>query len=298
MYGGPSPKLINKNFFDHTYELITCLINGEQKKSLTNRYLLKFGFTREEYLKKFPGAPLLSLSAKKSYQNAALSEKGKKTRSDNITKLNLTNKEFQQNRKKSLKNFLNSNRSIDYRLNASKKAKIQHQNGLDDQIRNYFKTKYIGSVDQADRSKRMKENNPIHREGVKTRIRETYITNLKLGLHNKETKFKKRKFKNTNLIYQSTYEKDFLLLCESLQILDKIQNSPCFTDKSYPYNYYQPDYIFDNQYIIEIKSWYVEKLQEKKYPGIINLKKELIKQRGYNFVYIKDKDYTEFKKII
>lgn len=44
--------------------------------------------------------------------------------------------------------------------------------------------------------------------------------------------------------------------------------------------------------MIEIKSWYIENLQEKRYPGILDIKKKLIESKGYKFLYIKDKDYT------
>jgi hypothetical protein len=298
MYTGPEPKSINENFPDHTYELITCLISGEQKRSLLNKYLSKFNLSRESYLEKFPGAPLMSYSSRDAYRKSALSEEGRKTRSNNITKLNLTDTNFQKKRQDAVTGFLNSDRSHPYRLNASKKAKLQHQNGLDDSIRHYFKTRYIGSDDQMNRSKRARKNNPGTREDVKQKSKDTYIRNVNLGLHNKETKFKKRLFKDTSLTYQSSYEEDFLLRCEAFQIIDKIQNAPCLTDASYPYRYYQPDYIFDNQYVIEIKSWYVENLQEKKCPGITKLKEGLVIQKGYKFIYIKDKDYTQFNNII
>ena len=129
---------------------------------------------------------------------------------------------------------------------------------------------------------------------AREKSRQTYIKNSDLGLHNKETKFKKKLYKETTLMYQSSYELDFLELCDNKGILDRIKNAPCFSDIDYPYNFYAPDYILDDIYVIEIKSWYIENLQEKRCPGLLKKKEELVISKGYKFLYIKDKDYTSF----
>lgn len=298
MYTGPSPNSINENYPDHTYEQIVCLVSGEQKRIIQDRYLQKFGYTKEIYIIEFPGAPLKSLAASESYRKSAMSEQGQKQRSNAMKNLNLHNKEFQENRKKGCDEFWNSDSSLVIRSAASEKAKIQHRTtDLNDCVRRYFTTAYIGSEDQLDRSVRATKNNPGSRPEVKKKIRETYIKNSELGLHNKETKFKKKKYKNTNLIYQSTYELDFLELCDSKNTLGRIKNAPCFSDKNYPYNFYAPDYMLDNKFVIEIKSWYIEKLQEKRCPGLLKKKEQLIIDKGYKFLYIKDKDYSELLNI-
>lgn len=280
MYTGPNPKDINSDFPDHTYDLIVCLMDGSQKRIIQERSLKKFyNVTKKEYLEKFPGAPLMSLSAKQQ-------------RSKTMTTLNLDNNEFQKKRIKASKEFLDSDRSTEYRKTQSDKAKEQHKNGLDDAVRKYFKERFKGTDDQKNRKLRFKENNPNYVDGMQQKKKDTYIKNSELGLHNKETKFKKKKYKDTNLIYQSSYELDFLEYCEKNNLLDKIKNSPCFSSEDYPYNFYAPDYILDNQYIVEIKSWYIENLQEKRYPGILEIKKKLIESKGYKFLYIKDKNYS------
>lgn len=281
MYRGPNPKDIDINFPEHTYEFIICLLDGSQRKIIQERTLKNdYGVTKKEYLEKFPEAPLMSLSAKEQ-------------RSNTMRSLNLNNKDFQEKRKKASKEFLDSDRSLEYRKAQAEKAKQQHmETNIDDRVRNYFRTNFIGSDDQIKRSIRAKENNPGKTPEARKKIKDTYIKNSELGLHNKETKFKKKKYKDTNLIYQSSYELDFLEFCEANNILNKIQNSPCFTDETYPYNFYAPDYIFDNKCVIEVKSWYIENLQEKRYPGILEIKKNLIESKGYKFLYIRDKDYS------
>lgn len=298
MYTGPLPNSINKEFPNHTYELITCLINGEQKRSLLNRYLKKLGTTREQYIIQFPGAPLLSNSARDAYKKAAQTETGRSIRSATIKKLNLENKEFQKNRKEAVLKFLNSDRSLEYRKKLSENAKRQHINGQAEYIRKYFKERFIGSENQFNRSLRLL-NDPIYlKPGIKEKKVETYLRNSKLGLHNNETRYKKKKFKNTKLIYQSSYELDFLLWCESKNILNRIENSPCISDKAYPYAFYAPDYILDSTYIIEVKSSYIERLQEKKHPGILKLKEQLVIKSGHRFLYILDKNYSLIESII
>lgn len=107
---------------------------------------------------------------------------------------------------------------------------------------------------------------------------------------------KRLQYKDTELYYQGSYEKDFLELCESLNILDKVDR--CFTIK-YELNeselIYFPDfYIEELNLIVEIKSsyWY-NKHKER------NIAKEKqCKDSGYNYILIMNKDYKEFIKLI
>lgn len=293
MYTGPDPQSINVNYPSHTYDLVTCLISGEQKRIIQDRYLQKFGYTKEAYLSKFPLAPLKSMAASASYRRAATSDQGREQRSVSMKNLNLNNKEFQSARQKGCKEFWDSDLSNEVKNASSERTKNQHKTtNLDDCVRNYFTTKYIGSLDQKNRSFRAINYNPGSRPDIKQKIKETYVKNSELGLHNKETKFKKKKFEGTNLIYQSSYELDFLEFCKANNVLHRIKNAPCLSADYYPYNFYAPDYILDDVYIIEIKSWYIENLQEKRCPGILKLKEQLVMDKGYKFLYIKDKDYT------
>jgi hypothetical protein len=95
-------------------------------------------------------------------------------------------------------------------------------------------------------------------------------------------------YKDTNIYYQGTYELDFLEnfyhigieRCKSIKYGNKI---------------YFPDFFFPKlNLIIEIKSEYTYKLHETKN---LNKQKSCLEQ-GYNFIFIIDKDYTEFEKII
>ena len=197
MYKGPIPTDIDITYPLHTYELITCLVNGEQKRIIQNRYLLKYGISKLEYLIKFPNAPIKSLAASESYRCAASTEEGKKRRSETITNLNLNNADFQEKRKKAGKEFFESDRSLEYRRVKSELAKEQHKNGQADYVRKYYKERHQGSEAQKQASIRTKLNNPGATPAAREKSRQTYIRNSELGLHNKETKFKKKLLKLT-----------------------------------------------------------------------------------------------------
>lgn len=229
--------------------------------------------------------------------NAEVSEKLRKSRSNNMKKLNLENKLFQEKRIAGFRKFLESEESSSYRIKKAEQAKEQHKNGQAEHVKKYFKEKYQGSEEQRKASERMKINNPNNIPGVQEKKKKTYIQNSENGLYDKETKFRKKRYNNTDLFYQSSYELDFLKYCNQHNILHRITKAPILTDKDYPYNYYSPDYLLDNKYIIEIKSWYIEKIQEKKYPGILTIKKALVESKGYVFLYIRDKDYSAIQVI-
>jgi hypothetical protein len=101
--------------------------------------------------------------------------------------------------------------------------------------------------------------------------------------------FKIHRYKDTDLTYQGDYELDFLEFCESNSI--KINNGPSL---SYNFNkknrVYHSDFIInDLNLIIEIKSTYTLNFDLE-----CNLEKEKeCKKRGYNFMFIIDKNYND-----
>ena len=69
-------------------------------------------------------------------------------------------------------------------------------------------------------------------------------------------------------------------------------------DSIYPRRYYLPDYILDNKYIVEIKSWYIEAKQMAINPNVIIEKQELVERLGYKWLYILDKNYAKLDLLI
>lgn len=95
----------------------------------------------------------------------------------------------------------------------------------------------------------------------------------------------------SELSYQGTYELDFLEKYHDKVNIEKID--PIKYKLNENTHYYHPDfYLPEFNLIIEIKSSYTYEYDLEK-----NLsKKEYSIRNGYNFLFIKDKDYSEFEK--
>jgi hypothetical protein len=294
MYNGIQPKDIDINYPDHTYDKVVCLINGQLKSFIQERYLKKLGFSKEEYASKFSDPPLVSMKFIEDCQARARSAESRAIKSKTMKKLNLTNSIFQEKRKSAVKQFLDSDRSVEYRAMASERTKEQHRNGQADYVRKYFNTVFKGSADQKNRSRRMKENNPAIRPEVIEKGKATYIANHNHGFHATT----KNIFKHYDLQFQSSYEYKFLEYCEEKGVIQHVTRAPTFKDDIYPRRYYLPDYILYGEYAVEIKSWYIEQRQEILRSGITEEKRSLITRSGYKWLYILDFDYTELDSII
>ena len=103
-----------------------------------------------------------------------------------------------------------------------------------------------------------------------------------------------KRYKKTNILYQSSYEYDFLKFCEENNVLHLVSRSPSFkylNSKSHHF----PDFLFNDEYVIEIKSKWILDLQ-----GGMDIIQEKIKTIGskYKYLLILDKDYYKFNKIL
>ena len=109
-------------------------------------------------------------------------------------------------------------------------------------------------------------------------------------------KYFKSSFKNKNLNginYQGTYELDFLMNFENLFKIERGQMI------KYEYNgkikrYFPDFYLPKYNLIVEIKSDYIFNLAKE----INELKRKSVLKNGFDFIFIIDKDYTEFYSII
>lgn len=155
-------------------------------------------------------------------------------------------------------------------------------------LEKYGENYYLQTKDKKDKSKLT----CLEKYGVEHSSQCSYVFNKIL-----KTSKKMIKYKNSNLFYQGSYEKNFLELCEELNILDKIKRG-----FSVRYNFdnnmliYFPDfYLEELNTIIEIKSSYWYKIHEEKNIA----KQKTCENLGYNYILIIDKNYIEFyKKII
>lgn len=133
-----------------------------------------------------------------------------------------------------------------------------------------------------------KENTSILNFGVKYHTQNTQIFNSIFKIYLK-------KFKDYDLHYQSSYELDFLNYCNNNIFIDNISDYK----KCIKYNFkneekiYYPDFFIKKlNLIIEIKSsyWY-NKFFDKN-----QAKMECCEKLGYNYIFIIDKNYSEFFK--
>lgn len=142
---------------------------------------------------------------------------------------------------------------------------------------------YMSSDDFKEKSK----NTNIDRYGVE-------YTSQNMEILDKQIKSSYNLNNLFDIKYQGSYELDFIKTCLELEV--KIERGPRI---EYEYKnskkYYFSDFIInDKKTIIEIKSSYTYKLHFDKNQA----KKKACIEQGYNFIFIIDKDYSEFIKMI
>lgn len=143
--------------------------------------------------------------------------------------------------------------------------------------------------------------NPMQNEEVKNKFVNTCIERYGFNHHFQnqdmyiklmKSTLKMKKYKNTDLYYQGTYEKDFLDLCDKLNIIDKVKRGCSVKyDMNEKHLIYFPDfYIEEQNLLIEIKSlyWY------NKHKDRNILKESKCKELGFEYILIMDKNYDEF----
>lgn len=110
--------------------------------------------------------------------------------------------------------------------------------------------------------------------------------------------YKVKKFKDTELTYQSSYEYHFLEYCERNNIFDKVKNGNIYDflpeESDYGFRTITDYSIGDLE--IEIKSSYI--LEKQGGYDVIDIKKSAVERAGKKFLLILNKDYSEFEKKI
>jgi len=195
------------------------------------------------------------------------------------------------------KNTMRQNYGVNYSLesnilyNNMKKVKkekydFEYYTNHDKQKETILRKYGVDNISKLDSVKKAKRETCYKNYGV-----EHPSQNKKIFDKQQKSAFKVCKFKN--ITYQGTYEKDFLDNYYNLFNITKI--SPISYDYCGKTSYYHPDfYIKELNLIIEIKSDYT---YNKEYIKNISKQTACI-NKGYNFLFIINKDYTEFKKTI
>jgi len=143
------------------------------------------------------------------------------------------------------------------------------------------------NASQTQEFQRKKIDTCIKKYGVKHHFQNIDIFNKFLI-----SSCKMKKYKNTDLYYQGSYEKDFLVLCDKLNIFQSIKRGCAIRYNMNGKNLiYFPDFFIENEnLLIEIKSsyWY-NKHKEKNL-----IKEKTCKELGFRYFLILDKNYDEF----
>jgi hypothetical protein len=191
----------------------------------------------------------------------------------------------------------------------------QHMNDWNHiQINKAIKEKYnVNNVSQLSHVKLKKENScELHygskwgfcidmkkrSESFKSTMKEKYgvenpSQNPATFKKQQQSRYAIKKYKNSNLWYQGSYEFDFL---EKYQTIYDITNAPSiqFLFNNTCRTYYPDFYIASLNLIIECKNSYLaekdkNKIEEKKKATIAN---------GFKYIMIVDKDYKEFVNLV
>jgi len=164
-------------------------------------------------------------------------------------------------------------------------------------VKNPFESKEIQEKIKKTNLDRHGVEYPSQSKKIQEKIKQSFLKKygVEYALQNKEffdkyinTSFNRGRFK-TGVYYQCSYELDFL---EKYHELFDIKRGPTFTyiykDKK---RYYFSDFFIESKnLIVEIKNSYLYNKDMER----IHLKEQAVKAKGFNYILIKDKDYSIF----
>jgi hypothetical protein len=111
-------------------------------------------------------------------------------------------------------------------------------------------------------------------------------------IHRKQ--FPKMKMHEIGIKYQGSYEKDFLDLCQKINLEVKRGKTIKYQYLDKEKFYFSDFYLNKYNLIVEVKSWYIYELHKEQC-----IAKELAAiNQGYNFILVMNKNYEEFLQLI
>jgi len=203
---------------------------------------------------------------------------------DNVSFLDETKKKISISNKK---NYKNNKKEIVKKFTDTCLDKYDSHPMLNDELVEKFKKTMVKKYGVDHPSKTLE-----FRDNASKRMIEN---NSKFDFKNH---FRVKKYKDTELCYQSLYEYHFLELCESRGILNKVKNGNVYDflveERDYGFRTITDFSIGDFE--IEIKSSYF--LEKQGGQTVIDIKRWAVERKNKTYVLILDKNYIDFNKII
>jgi len=143
----------------------------------------------------------------------------------------------------------------------------------------------VESPNQSNKVKENKKKSCLEKYGVENPMQDKNIF-----VKNQKSGFRAKKYKN--VYYRGSYELDFL---EKFYDKIDIENGPSvsYLFKGKNKVYHSDFYIPSKNLVIEIKSsYYFNRFSDQN-----KIKQKSIKNKGFKYIKILDKDYSEFKKL-
>jgi hypothetical protein len=275
------------------------IFNNREKTKMTN--LKKYGCENVSGSQEIKDKKIQTNLKNWGVENVFQSDIIKKISKD--TKKNKYKDEYFTNREKSKQTCLMNN-GVEWPTQSCKVLEKRNENNLEkygvehytqtdeykDDIKKINMNKYgtewyMSSKDFKDKSKFTN----LDRYGV-----EYNMQNEKTYMKAQINGFKAKIHNDTKLFYRGENEKHFLDMCydKNIEVEQGIRFSYIFNGKN---RFYFSDYFLqDKNLIIEIKSSYYY----KKYYEMNIEKMNSVKGKGFNFIFIIDKDYQEFDNYI
>ena len=246
----------------------------KNKKTCLERYGVEYIFQHEDVIKKSKKTKLERYDDE-NYKN---DEKIKKT---NLKKYGAVCTFQSKDIKEKIKQTNLQKYGVDHPLKSEKiKEKIKQTN-----LEKYGETSYFKTCECKEK---IKQTN-LEKYGVNRPMQNQNIFNKQ-----QKNGFRLKFHTNTKLHYRGTYEKDFLDYCYNNNIHIK-------QGKRIKYKYNNEDHYYFSDFFVESKNLIVEIKSNwtyNKYLDINKIKQEYTIKKGYNYLFIIDKDYREFLNII
>jgi hypothetical protein len=201
-----------------------------------------------------------------------------------------------------IKNKLTSNEKYGGFYSSTKKYRDSINNTILEKYgssENY--SNYIRNITKIKVNEKYGVDNVFMLDSIKDKIKSSFIRKYKVehALQNQyffdksqKSGFKVKEY--NGIKYQGTYELDFLIFCEKMNLDVSKHKSIIYYHNNKSKIYYPDFYLKQYNLIIEIKSsYYYTKEIEKNL-----LKERYSKELGLNFLFIINKEYSELIKII